>query len=119
MLKTLLRILKSPAAADPPPARQHSARRFPWNAVTISCGPKACQAARSCGARRWLSSEAPRLPMSGCDSTVCECRYRHHPDRRAKPRRQMDRDFIGRYFNGREQRLGPRGRRQSDVQEFQ
>jgi hypothetical protein len=119
VLKTLLRIFRSPGDIGPAPAAPRSARRSPWNAVTISRGPQACQVARSCGTRRWLSSQAPRLPMPGCDAKNCECRYRHFQDRRAKPRRQMDRDFIGRYFNGPEQRLGPRGRRESDAQEFQ
>ncbi len=86
-----------------------------WHAVSIIGGAQACGDARQCGRRRFLSADAPRLPLPSCDGRACECRYRHHQDRRAMPRRQADRHQIGRRYAGTEQRVMARGRRASDA----
>jgi hypothetical protein len=86
-----------------------------WHAVSIAGGSAPCLRARECGTQRFLSAEAPRLPLQGCDAAVCECRYRHHQDRRAKPRRLVDRGELRRPFTGVEQRVISRGRRSSDA----
>jgi hypothetical protein len=88
--------------------------RPPWHAVSIAPGPGACRNAELNVKKRWLAAEAPRLPLSGCDAATCDCRYIHHSDRRAKSRRQIDREYFGRYFDGEEQRQGTRGRRSTD-----
>jgi hypothetical protein len=61
--------------------------RYRWHAVTIVAPARACQAALSCKGTRFLSSEAPRLPLKQCDAARCDCKYRHFPDRRGEPRR--------------------------------
>lgn len=85
----------------------------PWHAVTILPCPRACPAARSLGRVRYLSGEAPPLPLADCTMNACTCRYRHHQDRRSSPRR--DSDVVGARANwaGKERRAVP-GRRNTD-----
>jgi hypothetical protein len=59
-----------------------------WHAITIIGNNYACAAAQACRGKRFLSSEAPRLPLAECDARRCECRYRHFADRRGPPRRR-------------------------------
>ncbi len=59
-----------------------------WHAITIIGTNYACAAAQACKGKRFLSSEAPRLPLKECDASRCECRYRHFADRRGPPRRR-------------------------------
>jgi hypothetical protein len=40
--------------------------------------------------QRFLSREAPQLPLKDCASASCTCRYQHHEDRRRGPRRARD-----------------------------
>jgi hypothetical protein len=62
-----------------------------FRAVEIRSKDSACVAARNCRGRRYLTKEAPRLPLADCDRVDrCECRYAHLPDRRHKSRRRTD-----------------------------
>jgi hypothetical protein len=63
---------------------------------------------------RFLSSEAPALPLAGCDARACTCRYRHHEDRRSSLRRAADVVSSGAYWAGQERRKSI-GRRSTDV----
>lgn len=54
-----------------------------YHAVSIKFGKDACAAAKSMTGHRYLATEAPRLPLPGCDAAVCECRFTHHKDRRS------------------------------------
>jgi hypothetical protein len=68
-------------------ASAKSARQ--WHAVGIVAKSSACEAARALRATRFLSAEAPRLPLPQCTkSKECHCAYKHYADRRAGPRRQ-------------------------------
>jgi hypothetical protein len=58
--------------------------------VTVEAGPKACKAARALGDQRFLSRDAPSLPLKGCDCARCDCHYEHYEDRRTTPRRARD-----------------------------
>lgn len=71
------------------PGRAKSSKdsRHRWHAVVIVAPSSACTAAQSCKGKRFLSSEAPRLPLANCDAASCACKYRHYDDRRAGPRR--------------------------------
>jgi hypothetical protein len=40
--------------------------------------------------QRFLSREAPQLPLKACDREDCTCRYEHHQDRRKGFRRARD-----------------------------
>ena len=91
----------------------------PYHAVSIMPGQGACKAARKEVESRFLSSEAPVLPLKACDAARCTCRYRHHPDRRSdEPRREEDvgiTTMVG-AWNGRvERRRNGRGRRITDT----
>lgn len=68
-----------------------SVRVRPWHAVEIVCPADACEAACEAKGHRYLATEAPLLPLKGCDQMDrCHCRYRHHEDRRRGPRRRSD-----------------------------
>ena len=62
----------------------------PYHAVSIIAGQHACEAAKERVGQRFLSREAPRLPLADCECTECRCRYVHHDDRRAFARRISD-----------------------------
>lgn len=88
--------------------------RLRYHAVTIVPCPGACELVKSLGDLRLLSLEAPRLPLVGCARPeTCDCRFQHHADRRAGPRRAVDREQPGKPATMRERRLG-QGRRESD-----
>jgi hypothetical protein len=101
-----------PDAKDPEPARRGS--RQPWHAVVIAAPASACAAAQACKGKRYLSSEAPRLPLADCDVRRCQCKYRHHDDRRAGPRRQEEKASPPVTARENVNRRGSRGRRATD-----
>ena len=69
--------------------RQAESARF--HAVEIRCAGPACEAAQQARGKRYLSSEAPLLPLAGCDRPDrCRCRYEHFDDRRAASRREAE-----------------------------
>ena len=70
------------AAATPVPT-EHGRVFNPFHAVSIAPGPEACEAAQVRAGKRFLSREAPRLPLAECGNPECRCRYQHHDDRRA------------------------------------
>ena len=76
--------------------------RFPaankrWHAVSVKPGTGACAVASSGRSRRWLSREAPQLPLPGCNKPdTCRCTYQHHEDRRGEGRRAEDTDAFKR-----------------------
>jgi hypothetical protein len=62
--------------------------RLRYHAVSIVSGPDACAQAVALKGVRLLSLSAPRLPIVGCNNPDgCTCKFRHHDDRRAGPRR--------------------------------
>jgi hypothetical protein len=83
------------AAADAAGRREaHMApqkARLRYHCVEIIAGPGGCKAAMELANQRLLSADAPRLPLATCDNPAqCDCRYRHHDDRRAGPRRAAE-----------------------------
>lgn len=99
-----------PAAAEPPKPVQR------FHAVSIVTGARACDAAKQLADKRFLSRDAPPLPLKNCGSSQCECRYVHHGDRRKGGRRVHDLGVaLDGYFDGAEQRdKSKRGRRKTD-----
>jgi hypothetical protein len=63
--------------------------RLKFHAVSILPGKQCCPQVQALQGVRLLSAEAPpRLPIVGCTKPeTCQCRYQHHGDRRAGPRR--------------------------------
>jgi hypothetical protein len=66
-----------------------------WHAVAVSVGPTCCRVALNARSSRFLSTEAPPLPLAGCSQPAsCTCKYKHYGDRRAGPRRRTDSDIY-------------------------
>lgn len=99
--------------AAPNTARQHNR----WHAVSIVPHGQACEAVQACRGKRFLSSEAPRLPLQGCNADQCQCRYRHHPDRRGGTRRKDDARAAATERTDRNRRVRVGGRRATDLEE--
>ena len=68
-------------------AKPHGER---FHAVEIQVPASACEAAKALSGHRYLSRETPPLlPLADCDRRgECQCRYRHHEDRRGDSRRE-------------------------------
>ena len=54
-----------------------------YHAVSLRYSVNACDAAKALTGHRFLSREAPQLPLPACDSLNCRCKYLHHADRRS------------------------------------
>lgn len=99
--------------AKPAPAKKV---QLSFHAVTIVAGGRACAEARALeeSKKRFLSRQAPVLPLKNCDCTRCECRYVHHEDRRKGPRRTRDFGVSIAAYDGPDNRTVKRGRRKAD-----
>jgi hypothetical protein len=62
------------------------AASHPFHAVSIMPDQQGCAAVESIKLRRFLSDEAPGLPLWDCGASDCGCKYVHHADRRAGAR---------------------------------
>jgi hypothetical protein len=98
---------------------QHIRITNPWHAVEVRSSLMACPACRALAGRRFLSTEAPVLPVPGCRHPLeCHAVYVHHDDRRAGPRREAELPGTRRIGQSREgaaeRRIG-RGRRSADA----
>jgi hypothetical protein len=66
-----------------------------WHAVCVDAKPLSCAEAHAIRKRRFLSKEAPALPLEGCSNrSGCPCTYKHHEDRRGTPRRKGAASFT-------------------------
>jgi hypothetical protein len=73
---------------DAKPTRKPASK---WHGVTVVLETSSCAAAALCRNTRYLSREAPRLPLSTCPHPEsCKCRYKHFEDRRSGVRRGSD-----------------------------
>jgi hypothetical protein len=105
--------LAPPPKAAPPPKSAPSANQF--HAVSIVPGEHACAAAYRFTGHKFLSRQAPKLPLPTCDAFHCTCRFKHHKDRRSGPRRRSDIGLMSGHYPGNERRQSG-GRRESDKQ---
>jgi hypothetical protein len=88
-----------------------------WHAVSIKPKGMSCDAAHACRAARFLSAEAPRLPLADCTtSDTCSCVYKHLPDRRVTSRREEDGGGLKRANKVGQERRSRRDRRKSDLE---
>ena len=88
----------------------------PYQAVSVRSRLCSCAAVFETDGKRFLTKEAPLLPLAGCDAARCECRYQRHEDRRVEGDR---RGFAGLRTDlyaaaGNPERRGNRGRRRED-----
>jgi hypothetical protein len=93
----------------------------PWHAVGINTGVLCCRASVFLRETRFLSRQAPPLPLQGCTQPkTCRCRYKHYSDRRTGPRRasesELFQDALSRHTqaNLTNERRARRGRRATD-----
>jgi hypothetical protein len=93
----------------------------PWHAVGISTGVSCCKASVFLRQTRFLSGEAPPLPLQGCTQPKsCICKYKHFSDRRTGPRRAVEselfRNALSRHTAAAwtQERRARRGRRATD-----
>ena len=101
-------------ALERPRTARHHLVSNPWHAVSIVPNPHACGKARGLSRVRFLSKDAPALPLEGCEARLCDCHYRHYQDRRREPRRASDVMANTRHWTGTERRFST-GRRNTDI----
>jgi hypothetical protein len=90
-------------------------RRLRFHAISIVAGPNACAQVKALTDVRLLSVEAPRLPVVGCTNPGgCSCKFQHHEDRRAGPRRTGLRTSMQEDFSADANRRRSLGRRDVD-----
>jgi hypothetical protein len=86
-----------------------------WHAVTIVTKGSSCEAARAARNTRYLSAQAPRLPLIDCSKPdACPCAYKHHADRRSEARRADDEGGIARSTGATPERRQRADRRKID-----
>ncbi len=101
-----------------PAPKPTQARRPNWSAASIIAPETACPAAKALKGKRFLSREAPGLPLPDCTQPgTCSCRYRKHDDRREGPRREMESSGLRRPVPADQDRRRKRGRRRSDYED--
>lgn len=88
-----------------------------WHAVSVLPRGRPCPQAVALRDHRFLTREAPPLPLPGCPKAgKCKCVYRHYADRRSGPRRGFEarpgKDKLP-LSQDSERRYGP-GRRSTD-----
>lgn len=95
-----------------PVEKSKAVKKEAWHSVSIIRGRQACAAVVDVNGRKWLSAEAPQLPLKGCDKQ-CDCRYRHYADRRSAERRETSGLISGPPKQG-ERRSGQTDRRNKE-----
>ena len=58
-----------------------------YHCVQLVPGPNACDAIKELTNQKYLSDDAPFLPLEGCNQARCRCIYSHLNDRREGDRR--------------------------------
>jgi hypothetical protein len=106
-----------PARPDKPdkPEKPVAKPSQAYHAVSIQPGNPCCQRARALQGQRFLSRDAPRLPLKNCSRETCTCHYQHYDDRRGGPRRAREIGVAMDGWHEAEQRAEQgRGRRKTD-----
>jgi hypothetical protein len=83
---------------EPDKITEDKSTKSAYHAVSIKYDANACEAAQKMSGRRFLASEAPRLPLPECDAAECNCRFAHHEDRRSSTDRRSP--FAASGFGG-------------------
>lgn len=85
-------------------------------AVSIKPGKFPCDAAARILHKRYLTADAPPLPLADCDHARCDCLYVHHDDRREDENdRRLPNSLSERLFGQtQKERRTRQGRRKTD-----
>ncbi len=97
-----------------------SVQRNPYNAVSVMSSRVACTAVGKIKNQKFLSKDAPLLPLAACSVKECNCKYVHHPDRRDESNDRRMPYSLGTTFyaqGDRPDRRANPGRRSSDYSE--
>ena len=88
----------------------------PYQAVSIKHAGCACSGVREYTGKRFLTSEAPLVPIPGCEADQCKCRYVRHKDRRMADERRHIYSLQAELYaaDGKVDRRKGVGRRKSD-----
>lgn len=78
-------LIRGRRAAQPSSSREDVS--CPYHSVAIKHPESACVAVKSVAGRKFLSREAPLVPLGNCEAATCRCRYVHFDDRRDDDRR--------------------------------
>ncbi len=114
LISNWLRLPWRQRAATPvaTPAKRAKAQ---FGAVEIEPGLEGgCSEVTKCAGIRYLMSEAPSLPLNGCNAESCKCHYVRLDDRRQDARRDADLGIEHRGVLAQERREERRGRRRTD-----
>lgn len=89
-----------------------------FHSVSIVNNGSCCEQIEALSGKRFLSKDAPEIPMEECTMANCQCRYQHHEDRRqlGNDRRVeygVTRELFG-AFGEQNRRDRPKGRRATD-----
>jgi hypothetical protein len=113
--RSIITLGKSARADAGGAARKAKPVRKSFHAVEIVVGDDCCEVVRRYTGKRFLSGEAPVIPLQGCNAQECLCRYIHHADRRKRERRTSDVAItVDEYSGGERRREKRRGRRATD-----
>lgn len=97
---------------------KHAAEnRSRFHCVEAHHPPQCCNAVKDIEGKRFLSAEAPILPVKGCDNPHCHCDYVHHDDRRSENRRTdlgIQHDMYGQNGEQEHRDESHHGRRKTD-----
>lgn len=74
----------------------------PYHCVEVKMSYDACEEVLKIHGKRYLSAEAPLLPLPGCNQS-CGCKFKHHNDRRLDDRRDSF-SASGIHFSGQKNR---------------
>lgn len=83
-----------------------------YQSVSIRYGIDPCEAVEKLSGKRFLSEEAPPLPLPDCSAARCQCWYVHVGDRRVDDRRDPYRPTS---YGGPDRRSGTDRRRPETV----
>ena len=105
---------------DQPPSSQVTVgtSSHPHHAVAVMMGDDACKFVQQIQGKRYLSADAPAIPLPNCDSSACQCHYQHYEDRRQSDSERrtdfgVNHDLYG-AFGEQNRRGNTRGRRKTD-----
>jgi hypothetical protein len=111
----------APIANEPEPVAltTNKTSTHPYHSVEIIDGSGICSSANALKGKRYLSQDAPKLPLPGCLDKECNCRYLHHQDRRKDSEdRRMDfgvsSELFGVFGETNRRGMNRKGRRRSD-----
>lgn len=94
------------------PSNVHTGVPHPYHCVAIRYPDGACIAVQRLSGQRFLSKEAPPIPLPECDAANCRCRYVHFEDRRQNDDRRNPHPVLVHVggYHGPERRSGERRR---------